>query len=156
MRWRLKSLVSWLFTQPIIRAHIKENIKARRHWPLCGEFTVDRWIPAQMASNAENVSIWWRHHECCEFVEHRDQWINKTYQRMLHNTGNIATILASGVPFTRRDQLNQHRIRTWIIKYIYVEQWDVITHPLPNFNNGGFIGTWMTNHTPQKTMSAIT
>ena len=27
-----------------------------RHWPLCGEF------PAQMASNAENVSIWWRHH----------------------------------------------------------------------------------------------
>ena len=32
------------------------NIKAPRHWPLCGEF------PAQMASNAENVSIWWRHH----------------------------------------------------------------------------------------------
>ena len=21
-------------------------------------------FPAQMASNAENVSIWWRHHEC--------------------------------------------------------------------------------------------
>ena len=26
--------------------------------PVTGEF------PAQMASNAENVSIWWRHHEC--------------------------------------------------------------------------------------------
>ena len=26
------------------------------------EFTCDRWIPAQIASNAENVSIWWRHH----------------------------------------------------------------------------------------------
>ena len=25
------------------------------HWPLCGEFTSE--IPAQMASNAENVSI---------------------------------------------------------------------------------------------------
>ena len=24
---------------------IKENIKAPRHWPLCGEFTSDRWIP---------------------------------------------------------------------------------------------------------------
>ena len=40
---------------------IKENIKAPRHWllwnsPVTGEF------PAQMASNAENVSIWWRHH----------------------------------------------------------------------------------------------
>ena len=23
----------------------KENIKAPPHWPLCGEFTVDRWIP---------------------------------------------------------------------------------------------------------------
>ena len=30
---------------------------------LCGDFTGDRWIPAQMASNPENVSIWWRHHE---------------------------------------------------------------------------------------------
>ena len=26
------------------------------------EFTRDWWIPPQMASNAENVSIWWRHH----------------------------------------------------------------------------------------------
>ena len=24
---------------------IKGNIKALRHWPLCGEFTGDRWIP---------------------------------------------------------------------------------------------------------------
>ena len=28
-----------------IQAQIKENIKASRHWPLCGEFTGDRWIP---------------------------------------------------------------------------------------------------------------
>ena len=41
-----------------IQTQIKENIKAPRHWPLCpgpGEF------PAQRASYAENVSIWWRH-----------------------------------------------------------------------------------------------
>ena len=44
-RWRLKSPPSRLFTQPFIQAQIKENIKARRHWPLCGEFTGDRWIP---------------------------------------------------------------------------------------------------------------
>ena len=24
---------------------------------------IHQWIPAQMASNAENVSIWWRHHD---------------------------------------------------------------------------------------------
>ena len=41
----------------------QRNIKAPRHWPLCGEFTGDRWIPRTRASNAENVSIWWRHHD---------------------------------------------------------------------------------------------
>ena len=44
-RWRLKSPASRLFTQPFIQTKIKENIKAPRHWPLCGEFTGDRWIP---------------------------------------------------------------------------------------------------------------
>ena len=43
--WRLRSPASRLFTQPFIRTQIKENIKAPRHWPLCGEFTGDRWIP---------------------------------------------------------------------------------------------------------------
>ena len=28
----------------LFKAQIKENIKALRHWPLCGEFTGDRWI----------------------------------------------------------------------------------------------------------------
>ena len=28
-----------------IQGQIKENIKALRHWPLCGEFTGHRWIP---------------------------------------------------------------------------------------------------------------
>ena len=44
-RWRLKSPASRLFTQSSIQAQIKENIKAPRRWPLCGEFIDDRWIP---------------------------------------------------------------------------------------------------------------
>ena len=40
----------------------QRNIKAPRHWPLCGEFTGTGEFPAEKASNAENVSIWWRHH----------------------------------------------------------------------------------------------
>ena len=35
-----------------------KNIKALRHCPLWREF------PAQRASKAVNVSIWWRHHDC--------------------------------------------------------------------------------------------
>ena len=61
-RWRLKSPASPLFTQPFIQAQIKENIKALRHW-LCAEKTPETGeFPAQLASNAENVSIWGRHH----------------------------------------------------------------------------------------------
>ena len=29
----------------VVQAQIKENIKAVRHWPLCGEFAGGRWIP---------------------------------------------------------------------------------------------------------------
>ena len=47
-----------VFTQSFIRAQIKENIKAPRHWPVCGEVTGTGEFPAQWASNAENVSIW--------------------------------------------------------------------------------------------------
>ena len=44
-RWRLRSPASRLCTQLFIQTQIKENTKAPRHWPLCGEFTVERWIP---------------------------------------------------------------------------------------------------------------
>ena len=43
LRWRHN--VSRLFTQSFILTQIKENIKAPRHWSLCGQFTGDRWIP---------------------------------------------------------------------------------------------------------------
>ena len=61
-RWRLKSPASRLFTQPFIRAQIKKTSKlivtgfCAVNSPGTGEF------PAQMTSNAENVSISWRHH----------------------------------------------------------------------------------------------
>ena len=51
-------------TQSFIQAQIKENIKAPRHWPFAGNSPVAVEFPTQMASNAENVSIWWRHHAC--------------------------------------------------------------------------------------------
>ena len=50
-------------SQPFIQAQIKENIKYPRYWPLCaGNSPVTGEFPAQRASNAENVSIWWCHH----------------------------------------------------------------------------------------------
>ena len=43
--WHLKSPVLQLFTKMFIQVQIKENVKAPHHWPLCGEFTSDWWIP---------------------------------------------------------------------------------------------------------------
>ena len=40
----------------------QKNIKALRHWPLCGEFTGTGEFPAQRANNAEKGSIWWLYH----------------------------------------------------------------------------------------------
>ena len=61
-RWRLKSPASRSYTQSFVRTQIKENIKGPRHWPFTGNSPVTGEFPAQMFSNAENVSIWWRHH----------------------------------------------------------------------------------------------
>ena len=62
-QWGLKSPASRLFTLQFIQVQIKENIEVPRHWPLRG------WIPAQMASNAENISIWWRHHDLLYWID---------------------------------------------------------------------------------------
>ena len=38
-----------------------QNIKAPRHWSFAGNSPLTGEFPAQMANNAENVPIWWRH-----------------------------------------------------------------------------------------------
>ena len=73
-RWRLKSPASRLW--PYIRCRSKKMSKLRvtglcvGNSPMTGEF------PAQLsASNAENVSIWWRHHVIHEMpTVHRKQY----------------------------------------------------------------------------------
>ena len=69
LQWRHNGHVSVSNHQPhdcllsrLFRPRSKENIKAPRHWPLCGEFTGTGEFPTQIASYTENVSIWWHHH----------------------------------------------------------------------------------------------
>ena len=78
-----------------IQAQIKKHIKAPRHWPLCGEITGTGEFPAQMASNADNVSIWRRHHGLrCSFAASYKEpqtmvrfYIEKikTHRKLCHN-----------------------------------------------------------------------
>ena len=62
-RWRLKSPISPLFTQPFIQAKNKETSKLRVSGLCVGNSPVTGEFPTQMASNAKKISIWWRHHD---------------------------------------------------------------------------------------------
>ena len=68
--------VSIVYSTVCVQAEIKENIKAPRHWPLFRNSPKTGEFPAQRASNAEKVSIWWRHHgEKSDFPSlPPDQW----------------------------------------------------------------------------------
>ena len=46
----------------LFRRRSKKTPKLRVNAPCVGNSPVTREFPTQMASNAENVSIWWRHH----------------------------------------------------------------------------------------------
>ena len=61
-RWRLESPALRWFVQQFVQAQIKDNIKVPRHWPLRGNSPATGEFSSQMASDVENVSIWWRHH----------------------------------------------------------------------------------------------
>ena len=61
------AMASRITSPTIVYSNVYSDADQRKHQSstslaLCGEFTVTGKFPAQMASNAENVSIWWRHH----------------------------------------------------------------------------------------------
>ena len=77
-RWSLPCTLQWRHTErdgvsyhqyhdcllySLFKAHIKETAKLRVTGPCEGNSPVTGEFPAQRASNAENVSIWWRHHD---------------------------------------------------------------------------------------------
>ena len=74
----------------------QRNIKAPRHWPFCGEFTGTGEFPAQRASNAKNVSIWWRHHDVTHTMSFRPvggpeswEWYECALWDLLHKSRNV-------------------------------------------------------------------
>ena len=57
----------------------RKSKKTLRHWPLCRKF------PAQMTSNAGNISIWWRHHVAKNYaaIQAVNQYVNLIYWSIL-------------------------------------------------------------------------
>ena len=108
------SPASRLFTQWFIQAQIIKNIKGPRHWPLCGEFIGDRWIPRTkgqlrgkcfhlMTSSWDNElgwiqisSMWWR--RSLVHVEYFDSFVYETnYNRTHAVISKIVTAADEGI-----------------------------------------------------------
>ena len=61
-RWRLKSPTHDCLLNRLFRRRSSKTSKLRVTGLCAGNSPVTGEFPAQRASNAENVSIWWRHH----------------------------------------------------------------------------------------------
>ena len=51
--------------QPFVRVHIKENIKALRHWLLWGNSTGDQWIPCTKGKCFHLMTSSWKNLSHC-------------------------------------------------------------------------------------------
>ena len=81
-RYRLKSPASRLFTQSFIQTQIKKTSKLRVTGLCAGNSPGTGEFPAQMASNAQNVSIRWRHHGCGRSVGIATHLPSETYRKL--------------------------------------------------------------------------
>ena len=71
-RWRIKYQPNDCLLNRLFRRRSKKTSKFR----VTGNSQMSSEFPAQMASNAENVSIWWRHHassqrQCVQVLDHQ-------------------------------------------------------------------------------------
>ena len=85
----------------LFRRRLKKASKLRVTGLCAGNSPVPGQFPAQMASNAENVSIWWRHHVIklsyvIDWTKIRNKHLLPHWGRVTHIcVGNITTIIGS-------------------------------------------------------------
>ena len=82
------------------------------NWPVTGEF------PAQMASIAENVSIWWRHHETFLLQNRYLKMSSRKWQLFCQYFHVIRLYLVSG-PYAGR-YAALHVYPSWLANYLSV------------------------------------
>ena len=128
VRWRLKSSTSPLFTQSCIQAQFKENIKAPRHWPLCGEFTGHRWIPRTKGQSRGKcfhlmTSSWfWEDNRVCPTLS--DRIITFCHCRWMKWAFSITIAPGFSVVCWSPDSLHVHyRKKLWKIWTAQWKQW---------------------------------
>ena len=88
----------------IFRRRSKKTSKLRVTGLCVGNSPVTGEFPAQMASNAENVSSWWRHHVLCHsWLLYPLSWCDLTRYGFVTPYGNI--------------DLSQQSLRSWLVTW---------------------------------------
>ena len=120
-----------VYSTVFIQTQIKENIKAPRHWPLCGEFTGDRWIPRTNGQSRGKcfhlmTSSWKGSVMRTTFLCHVcDSWMGNGFMRFVTDAWNAAYIMYA-CSFVL---LNMANIRSSGFKwFIYPQSFKVISH----------------------------
>ena len=62
------AIASQIASLAIVYSTFYSDADQRKHQSSASLAAVTREFPAQMASNAENVSIWWRHHAVPQYA----------------------------------------------------------------------------------------
>ena len=86
-------------------------------------------------------------------VSSRESHISWHPQRTKTSLCVTVTFLINTQTITSKKSMNM-AIKTWLSNYIHAKQWDVITHPCPNFNVEVTARVWC-NYIPHKTMGVI-
>ena len=107
----------------------KKTSKLRVTFLCAGNSPGTREFPAQMASNAENVSIWWRHqaeseNQMCWSLAHcwfvaGSHWFR--FPLAVHGLAGYATALDDRFSFWTHELWNQEQIKPGMIKQGLVE-----------------------------------
>ena len=105
LRWRHNRNDGVSYHQPhdcllnrLFRRRSKKTSKLRVTGLCAGNSPVTGEFPAQMARNAENVSIWWRHHESSEYEEYVLPWKWRHISAVVCkiNNSNVCSTACSG------------------------------------------------------------
>ena len=79
-----------VYSTVYLRRRSKKTSKLRVTGLCEGNSPVTGRFPAQMGSNAENVSIWWRHH-ATELLYHLWAWLPSQYKTVFSRIGSSIT-----------------------------------------------------------------
>ena len=127
----------------LFRRRSKKTSKLRVTGLCVGNSPVPGEFPAQRASNAENVSIWWRHHDqrkCCTSCLLLD--IHSTdfmkISPLVPNQSCVTLLISVALTTQALAWIIWISIgtREWIRNHINLTLWDEITHLCSNFNGG--------------------